>query len=135
MALEPRMVGNVGLFYACYHLSLLGWNVMPTTRNSRGIDVMIYSGDGKRFHGIQVKTLSKRTPVPLGKSIDAIVGDFMVIVTDATSANPGVFVLLPKEVKAKAEQIEKDGKVAYWLQPKVYAVEKFQHAWGRIGKG
>jgi hypothetical protein len=28
--LNPQVVGNVGLYYVCYRLSLDGWNVMPT---------------------------------------------------------------------------------------------------------
>ena len=36
--LNPQVVGNVGLYYVCYKLSLQGWNVMPTARNARGID-------------------------------------------------------------------------------------------------
>jgi hypothetical protein len=31
VALDSQITGNVGLYYCCYHLSLLGWNVMPTT--------------------------------------------------------------------------------------------------------
>lgn len=39
---------------------------MPTARNARGIDVVAYSRDGNRYLGLQVKSLSKRAPVPLG---------------------------------------------------------------------
>jgi hypothetical protein len=54
----------------------MGWNVMPTARNSRGIDIIAYNKEGKDFIGVQVKTLSKRNPVPLGNSLDKIMGDF-----------------------------------------------------------
>ena len=70
MKLDGQIVGNAGLYFTCYRLSLLGWNVMPTARNARGIDVVAYSRDGKRYIGIQVKSLSKRVPVPLGTSLD-----------------------------------------------------------------
>ena len=46
--LNTQVVGNVGLYYVCYRLSGLGWNVMPTARNARGIDVVIYSQDAKK---------------------------------------------------------------------------------------
>ena len=71
-ALNPQIVGNVGLYYACYNLSLHGWNVMPTARNARGIDVVAYNGDASKFLGIQVKSLSKRSAVPVGTSMDKI---------------------------------------------------------------
>jgi hypothetical protein len=59
----PPIVGNIGLFYACYKLSMLGWNVMPTSRNARGIDVICFSMDGTRTLSIQIKSLSKKNPV------------------------------------------------------------------------
>ena len=34
---DNQLVGNVGLYYICYELSRLGWNVLPTSRNARGI--------------------------------------------------------------------------------------------------
>ncbi|HOL96613.1 MAG TPA: hypothetical protein PLH79_19900, partial [bacterium] len=80
MKLDAQIVGNAGLYFTCYHLSLLGWNVMPTARNARGIDVVAYSRDGKQFLGIQVKSLSKRAPVPLGKSLDNLMADFWIII-------------------------------------------------------
>ena len=40
MKLDAQIVGNAGLYYASYRLSLLGWNAMPTSRNARGIDVI-----------------------------------------------------------------------------------------------
>lgn len=61
------LTGNVGLYFCCYKLSLLGWNVM---RSARGVDIIAYSGDASRFVGVQVKSLSKRNPVPLGSTLD-----------------------------------------------------------------
>jgi hypothetical protein len=40
---DNQLVGNIGLYYICYELSRLGWNVLPTSRNARGIDLVIYS--------------------------------------------------------------------------------------------
>lgn len=31
------------MYYACYRLSRMGWNVMPTARNARGIDIIAYN--------------------------------------------------------------------------------------------
>jgi len=134
MKLDSQIVGNVGLYFTCYRLSMLGWNAMPTTRNARGIDVVAYSRDGKRYVGIQVKSLSKRAPVPLGTSLDRLMGDFWVIVSNVVS-EPMVFVLTPDEVKRLAHRGEKDGRVSYWLQPKTYDIDEFREAWDRIGRG
>ena len=132
MALDPQITGNVGLYYCCYHLSLLGWNVMPTARNARGVDVVAYSRDAERFIGIQVKALSKRVPVPLGKSLDKVMGDFWVIINNVAS-EPSAFVLLPSEVRELAHRGERDGRVSYWLQRNAYDQNQYREAWDRIG--
>lgn len=133
--LDPQLTGNVGLYYCCYRLSLLGWNVMPTARNARGVDIIAYSRDASRFVGVQVKALSKRNPVPLGTSLDKIMGDFWVIVNKVATPTPSAFVLLPSEVRERAHRGEKDGRVSYWLQPADYEQDQFREAWERIGHG
>jgi len=36
-----QVVGNIGMYYAAYRLSQQGWNVMPTARNARGVDLLV----------------------------------------------------------------------------------------------
>ena len=134
MKLDAQIVGNAGLYFTCYHLSLLGWNVMPTARNAPGIDIVAYSRNGKRYLGMQVKSLSKRAPVPLGTSIDDLMGDFWIIISQVIS-KPTVFILTPDEIKQRAHRGEKDGRISYWLQPKDYESDVFRDAWHRIGRG
>lgn len=154
-----QVVGNIGLFFVCYRLSRLGWNVMPTARNARGIDVLIYSQDAKRTRTIQVKTLSQRTPVPLGTKLDGIFGDFLIVCrfvlheiperyafyqrkkfpeNSALAAEieiPECFILKPREVCALAHRGEKEGRISFWLQPKHYEQSKYRETWSRIGSG
>ena len=132
---QNQVVGNVGLFYVCYRLSRFGWNVMPTARNARGIDILIYSQDATRTHTIQVKALSQRSPVPLGGKLDGLLGDFFIICRNVALDTPECFVLTPAEVRGLAHKGEKDGKTSYWLQPKQYETLDFQDKWDRIGKG
>lgn len=134
MKLEPQVTGNIGMYYACYMLSRMGWNVMPTARNARGIDIIAYNKTGTEFIGVQVKTLTKRNPVPLGTSLEKIMGDYWLIINNA-SAEPISFVLKPEEVKNLAHRGEKDGRVSFWLQPSAYDIPEFKEAWHRIGVG
>lgn len=134
-SLNPQLTGNVGLYYCCYRLSLLGWNVMPTARNARGVDIIAYSRDASRFVGVQVKALSKRAPVPLGQTLGKIMGDFWVIVNRVASATPSAFVILPSEVRERAHRGEKEGRISYWLQPGDYEQDAFREKWDRIGHG
>lgn len=135
-ALNNQLVGNVGLYYCCYKLSRMGWNVMPTARNARGVDLIAYSEDASKIISVQIKALSKRNPVPLGTSLDKLIGDFWLIVTKTGYNEHITFVMLPDEVKAAAHRGEsKDGKVSYWLQPPRYDQPEFREAWDRIGHG
>jgi hypothetical protein len=131
----PQVVGNVGLYYAAFRLSQHGWNVMPTARNARGIDLLAYDVNGHIFKGIQVKALSKRAPVPLGKTIDRLIGDWWIIVLNAGATSPTCFVMTPEEVKQLAHRGEKEERISYWLQPKQYDTDQFREAWDRIGRG
>lgn len=132
MKKNSQVTGNVGLYFVCYHLSLLGWNAMPTSRNAKGIDILAYNGDCTRTISLQVKTLSKRAPVPLGMSIDKLLGDYWVIVNNVENT-PGIFIMKPMEIHDRAHRGEKDGKVSFWLQPKSYELDDFRDKWDRIG--
>lgn len=134
MKLEKHITGNIGMYYACYKLSCMGWNVMPTSRNARGIDIIAYNKNGSNFIGIQVKTLSKKDAVILGNSLDKVMGDYWIIVNNAAN-EPNAFIMLPKEIKTLAHQGEKNGNVLYWLLPTSYDTPEFKEAWHRIGHG
>lgn len=134
MALSAQVVGNVGLYFVCYQLSLRGWNVMPTARNARGVDIVAYNHDCSRLITIQVKTLSQRAPVPLGTSLDRVMGDYWIIVNQVVK-EPTAFVMMPDEVRRLAHRGEKEGRVSFWLQPGTYDVADYRSAWNRIGDG
>lgn len=83
---------------------------MPTARNARGVDIIAYSRDASHFRGIQIKALSKRSPVPLGTSLDKVMGDYWIIV-NKVATSPSAFVLTPAEVLERARRGEKEGRV------------------------
>ena len=95
-SLVSQVVGNAGLYFVCYKLSLQGWNVMPTARNARGIDIIAYSRDAKVKIAVQVKALGKRNPVPVGGSLEGIMGDFWVIVDGIRTDQPRAFIFLQR---------------------------------------
>ncbi len=129
--LGTQMVGNIGMYYVCYRLSELGMNVMPTSRNTKGVDIIAYSPDGSEYIGIQVKTLSRRSAVPLSTKAnlgDALV-DFWCIVVRSKKGAPTVHVMTPDEVDKRSE---KDGKGHWWLEAKQYGDASFIEKWDRI---
>lgn len=127
-------VGNIGLYYVCYRMSQLGWNVMPTARNARGVDLMAYSDDARLKVTVQVKALSKRAPVPLGEHLDHLFADWFIICSQATSVQPRCFILTPEEVRQRHHSgVGKNGKPSLWLQPKEYESADFAEKWERLG--
>ena len=130
-----QTIGNIGLYYVCYRLSLYGWNVMPTSRNAKGVDVLIFSQNASRKISIQVKTLSKRNPVPLGTSLNNLVADYVVVCVRNSPNEPVCYVMTSSEVKELAHRGEKNGKVSYWLQRPVYENDAYKGKWERIGHG
>lgn len=132
---QNQIVGNIGLYYVCYRLSRNGWNVMPTARNARGIDILIYNQDATKTYALQVKALSRRSPVPLGGKLEGHFGDFFIICQNIISDKPICFVMTPEEVRKDAHKGEKNGKISYWLQPKKYESPEFREQWERIGMG
>jgi hypothetical protein len=128
-----QVVGNIGMYFAAYQLSLRGWNVMPTSRNARGIDLLAYDSDADHYLGIQIKALSGIGAVPLGKSLDNLLGEWWIVVS-AVATTPECYVLTPAEVRTLAVR-DKNGDQAYWLPRKQYATDEFHEAWDRIGRG
>jgi hypothetical protein len=132
---NQQTIGNIGLFYVCYRLSRVGWNVMPTARNAKGVDILIYSQDASRTATIQVKTLSKAYPVPMSNKLDHLFADFVIVCRHILRETPECFVLTPAEVRRLVHRSEKDGKQSFWLQPRDYDSDEFREKWERIGFG
>ena len=129
--LSPQIVGNVGMYYVCFKLSELGWNVMPTARNAKGIDIVAYTPDGKGFKGVQVKSLSKRNPIPLGTNLDKVMGDVWCVVVRQSDDSLVTYLLSPKQIRDGAHQ---DGNGSWWVEPKMYDLPKFREKWNRFFK-
>ncbi|MBA7493141.1 hypothetical protein ES702_03696 [subsurface metagenome] len=128
-----QLVGNMGLYYVCYKLSKRGWNVLPTSRNARGVDVVIYSQDAIRTHTIQIKALSKRDPVPLGSNIQNLIAEYLIICRGVSDDKPEVFLAKISGIKSRIHDRRKGDKLSYWLEPKDY--EDLKDNWGIIGNG
>ena len=125
-----QLVGNAGLYYVCYELSKRGWNAMPTSRNARGVDVVIYNQKGSNSHTIQVKTLSKRSPAPFGSNLDGLIAEYVFIVNNVFS-EPNLYIVDTSTAKSLIHEGLKDGRKSYWFQPNDY--EQFKDNWAIIG--
>jgi hypothetical protein len=126
--MKTQITGNVGLYFACYQLSKLGLNVMPTSRNAKGSDVIAYTSDQSQFVTFQVKAMTKLNNISLGKSKENLDSNWWLIVVDAYSENPTTYVMRPEEVAATAKLYQK----VYWAQSKGFDLEDYRNRWDRI---
>lgn len=109
--------------------------MLPTSRNARGVDIIPYYYCASLKISMQVKSLSRRTPDPLGENLDRLLGDFVIICRNALKDSPECFVLTPEVVRRLAYCGEKNRKVSYWLQSRSYEQLEFRENWERIGLG
>ena len=127
---NTQITGNIGMYYVCFKLSELGWNVMPTARNAKGIDIVAYREDGE-YVGIQVKTLSKPNAIGLGKSLEKIPAEYWCVVAKQKDAHWAVFVLTRKEIQSKAYR---DRKGNWWVEYRDFGKsDQYLEKWERIG--
>ena len=99
-----QVTGNAGMYYLSYLLSRRKLNVMPTARNARGVDLIVYDTAGTKSIGIQVKTLSRYSPVPVGNWQDmSLVRYWCIVVLNpekgSDNQTPCVYVASPEEIK------------------------------------
>lgn len=122
-----QVTGNVGMYYACYQLSRLGLNVLPTSRNAKGADIVAYTSDQSRLLTFQVKTMSKLSNISVGKSLDHVRSDWWIIVTNAYDV-PSAYIMTPAELKQTVKLY--DG--TYWAQGAQLHSDVTHNAWDRI---
>jgi len=132
---DNQITANVGLYFVCYKLSKLGWNVLPTSRNTKGVDLVIFKFNGNNTitKTLQIKTLSKKNPVPLGNKLDNLFAYWFIICQGVSiDKEPKCFILQKKEIEKLKDTREKNGEKSYWLQPRDYDKKEFEEKWDRI---
>lgn len=129
-SLDKKDVREKGLNYCREQLMSLGWDVTELARNNKqGVDFIVHSKDGSHSVGIKVRTLSKHDAVGIGSSLNKVVGDFWVVVTEIATT-PSAFVLPSQKVKERANRDSQ-----YWLEIRDYRQDEFREAWEQIGRG
>ena len=134
MKRSRHITGNMGLYYVCFKLSELGWNVIPQKCNTNDPNIAVCwkGADKNRKITVQTRSFSEKMAAKIGNNLDKIMGDFWIIVTHLNSGEPQIYILSSDEVKAGASQ---DGDGTYWLEPEDYSTEGFKEKWDRIGTG
>lgn len=119
--ISKHCIGAAALGLAQYKLSLLGWNVIPTSRNSAGADLYITDLNGVA-HPIQVKGISNTKDWVNASSAGKGVCKWWIIVRGIGGPDEEIFIQTEEEVIARTN---KHG----WSEP----LPEARDAWGRIG--
>ncbi len=125
---DTHNTGNIGLHFACYQLAKEGWNVMPTARNARGVDILANDKKGRAI-SIQVKTLSGRDPVNI-KAVETLAANFLIVVMNARveePARPDCYVLTVDE----ARKIIRPHETRPWIPVK--SLQPHRDKWNVLG--
>lgn len=131
--MKRQLVGNVGLYVVCAELSKMGFNVMPTARNAKGVDIVGYDDYGKAFT-VQVKTLTKCNAIPLSGGANHLMADyFVVVVLEGKWKN--IYIWTRKEMSCAEISVftGKDSKEQHWLESKVWTKDiAAVNAWDKV---
>jgi len=128
MPSNNQITGNIGMYYTCFKLSQLGLNVMPTSRNAKGPDVIAYTADRGRFFTFQVKAMSKLANINLGGSLDLPQATWWVVII-GVQGEPKALILTPDEIRASCREYQ--GK--FWAQGRELAnAQEVVNNWQRI---
>jgi hypothetical protein len=102
---KPQFKGNVGIFLVCAELSKNNLIAMPTSRNTKGYDIVVLNPETNKSIGLQVKCTDKKEfPVMTSywrdfeKKIEGILCDF-VFVDISNPDKPRYFLLSDAEIK------------------------------------
>lgn len=128
---NTQVTGNVGMYFVAYRLSQMGYNVIPTARNAKGIDLIVYNEDATRMVGVQTKCLSGKTALPMGyhTTFDHLMGDAWVIVVQNKDGTCSPYILTVDEVRA-GTHVENGGSA--WLNYKEFAKPEYLDRWNLI---
>ena len=128
---DRQVTGNVGLFFICYKLSRRGWNVLPTSRNARGIDVLAYGKHGEKFLTVQAKGYTRKAAIGPFKDKTDVIADFYIVAWNVYRS-PLIYILSKDEVISLLTP-NNDGK--YWVEYRDYGKPNFLEKWDKVGFG
>jgi hypothetical protein len=132
---NKQRTGNLGLFYIGYKLSRFGWNVLPTIKNAKAIDMMAYNEKGDKI-SIQCKGFTNTESVGPFKDIEDIIADYYIISTNVYR-KPVTYILTKDDVRNNMTK----NKNGYWLEKSrkkdnnFYLKDEFREKWDKIGYG
>ena len=138
MTRDQKRICYMGLYYACYRLSGLGYNPIITKNTVNDSNIVVcQSMDKSREITIRTRSFSEKMDIWLGKYPEKVCGeaDFWIIVTRLNSEEPQTsYILHATDVEDK-RNVKPNSDGRYWLRKGNYAIDEFKERWDRIGTG
>lgn len=104
--IKPQFKGNIGIFLTCAELSKRNLIAMPTSRNTKGYDVMVMNPETNKAVGIQVKCTDKRDfPIlssywrDYDEKIEEKIMSNCIFVDISDLSKPNYFIVAHEELK------------------------------------
>ena len=105
------LVGIAGVHYIAFELSRRKMIALPTTRNTKGYDIIVITSDGTRHANIQVKAAQKSPsfwPMHHFDKIREGPNDWYVLVRGILKGTVECFLVSGKEARAQVKKVEKN---------------------------
>ena len=126
--LPTQIIGNIGLFHVCYELSRRGFNVVPTSRNTKAVDIIVASADFKKHATVQVKATTINIGVYIGTKKKF--PDLNSVIAETSAAKFWIYVWLDAKCGYQIKQVaawEGDDRILPRCSGKTWWYEPWSH--------
>lgn len=136
---NKQIIGNQGLHYVSFMLSRRGFNLAITARNAKGADILIYNDRCDSVKTIQVKSVTNRYSVNVGRTEDAeempqLICDYWIFV-NLGYETPRCYIFTRDEAQMIVERnynVDQNDKFNWWLHPGDIYSPDFEERWEKI---
>lgn len=123
--IDRQAVANAGLYYVAHRLSLLGWVVLPTTRNTEGVDLVAGTKDWSKTITVQVKSSSACHRILFKNTPKHLATHYIVAANmDLGSSKPRLFIFPSAEFAALVKPAKTAGR--FFVAPEDYAKPEYE---------
>jgi len=96
---EKALTGQFGVYFICAKLCWIGLNAVPTSRNTKAVDLIVHNPQDGSAVGVQVKTLRQQHKTDQNRDFYPVVQGTYAEVDKLTFQNPFAFVYIPNSEK------------------------------------
>jgi hypothetical protein len=122
--IDRQSVANAGLHYVAHRLSLLGWAVLPTSRNTKGVDLVVGKGDWAKIITVQVKSSSACHRIRFKSKPDHLASHYIVAANMDLGRKPRWFIFPRAEFAAFVKAEKAAGR--FFVAPEDYAKDEYE---------